>query len=137
MRDLGLDFYGYDKYCQNIFYQGWEGEINKQQKYEIITAFEVFEHFINPLAEIENILQHTRNILFSTQLLPSNNPRPKDWWYYALEEGQHISIYTTKALSVIGQKFKLNLYSDGESLHLLTEKSLSHSEFQNIFKVAR
>ncbi|MCH2048239.1 MAG: methyltransferase domain-containing protein [Trichodesmium sp. ALOHA_ZT_67] len=137
MRDLGLDFYGYDKYCQNIFYQGWEGEINKQQKYEIITAFEVFEHFINPLAEIENILQHTRNILFSTKLLPPNNPHPNDWWYYALEEGQHISIYTTKALSVIGQKFKLNLYSDGESLHLLTEKSLSHSEFQNIFKVAR
>ncbi|MDE5120028.1 MAG: class I SAM-dependent methyltransferase, partial [Trichodesmium sp. St19_bin1] len=137
MRDLGLDFYGYDKYCQNIFYQGWEGEINKQQKYEIITAFEVFEHFINPLAEIENILQHTRNILFSTQLLPSNNPRPKDWWYYALEEGKHISIYTKKALSVIAQKFKLNLYSDGESLHLLTEKRLSNHEFHTIFMVSR
>ncbi|NER01165.1 MAG: methyltransferase domain-containing protein, partial [Okeania sp. SIO3C4] len=137
MRDLGLDFYGYDKYCQNIFYQGWEGDIDREDKYEIITAFEVFEHFINPLAEIEKILQKTRNILFSTQLLPPNNPRPNDWWYYALEEGQHISIFTKKALSVIAQKFKLNLCSDGESLHLLTEKNLSNSEFKSIFRVPR
>ncbi|RQH49055.1 methyltransferase domain-containing protein [Okeania hirsuta] len=137
MRDLGLDFYGYDKYCQNIFYQGWEGEINREQKYEIVTAFEVFEHFINPLAEIEKILQQTRNILFSTKLLPPDNPRPNDWWYYALEEGQHISIFNKKALSVIAQKFKLNLCSDGESLHLLTEKSLSNSEFHSIFRIGR
>ncbi|WP_293078976.1 methyltransferase domain-containing protein [Okeania sp. SIO3B5] len=137
MRDLGLDFYGYDKHCQNIFYQGWEGDIDREDKYEIITAFEVFEHFINPLAEIENILQKTRNILFSTKLLPPDNPRPNDWWYYALEEGQHISIFTKKALSVIAQKFQLNLYSDGESLHLLTEKSLSNSEFYSIFRVGR
>ncbi|MGD1804967.1 methyltransferase domain-containing protein [Dapis sp. BLCC M126] len=137
MRDLGLDFYGYDKYCQNIFYEGWEGEINGEEKYELATAFEVFEHFINPLAEIEKILQRTRNILFSTKLLPSNNPRPNDWWYYALEEGQHISIFTKKALSIIAQKFKLNLFSDGESLHLLTEKSLSSSEFFSIFRVGR
>ncbi|MEM1172101.1 MAG: methyltransferase domain-containing protein, partial [Cyanobacteria bacterium P01_H01_bin.35] len=137
MRDLGLNFYGYDKYCQNIFYEGWEGEINGEEKYELVTAFEVFEHFINPLAEIEKILQQTRNILFSTQLLPSNNPGPNDWWYYALEEGQHISIFTRKALSVIAEKFKLNLCSDGESLHLLTDKNLSNSEFKSIFGVPR
>ncbi|MGD1711994.1 bifunctional glycosyltransferase/class I SAM-dependent methyltransferase, partial [Dapis sp. BLCC M172] len=137
MRDLGLDFYGYDKYCQNIFYEGWEGEINGDKKYELVTVFEVFEHFINPLAEIEKILEKTRNILFSTKLLPPNNPRPNDWWYYALEEGQHISIFTKKALSIIAQKFKLNLFSDGESLHLLTEKNLSSSEFFSIFRVGR
>ncbi len=137
MRDLGLDFYGYDKYCQNIFYQGWEGEIDGSQKYEIVTAFEVFEHLTNPLEEINKILKNTRNILFSTKLLPSNNPHPNDWWYYALESGQHISIYTKKALSVIAQNFKLNLYSDGESLHLLTEQKLSNSQFHKIFNVAR
>ncbi|MEB3340459.1 methyltransferase domain-containing protein, partial [Okeania sp.] len=137
MRDLGLDFYGYDRYCENIFYEGWEGGINGEEKYELVTAFEVFEHFINPLVEIERILQKTRNILFSTKLLPSDNPGVNDWWYYALEEGQHISIFTRKALSFIAQKFKLNLCSDGESLHLLTEKSLSSSEFFSIFRVGR
>ncbi|MGK7922825.1 MAG: methyltransferase domain-containing protein, partial [Trichodesmium sp.] len=137
MRDLGLDFYGYDKYCENIFYEGWEGGINGEEKYELVTAFEVFEHFINPFVELEKILERTRNILFSTKLLPSDNPCPNDWWYYALEEGQHISIFTKKALSIIAQRFKLNLCSDGDSLHLLTEKNLSISEFFSIFRVGR
>jgi glycosyltransferase involved in cell wall biosynthesis len=127
MRDLGFDFYWHDKFCQNIFAKGLEAKLssNIDEKYELVTAFEVFEHFTNPLDEIEQILKYSRNILFSTDLLPENNPKPNEWWYYALQEGQHIAIYTSKALSIIADKYKLNFYSNGRSLHLLTERIIS------------
>src|SRR6187551_714050 len=42
MRDKGFDFYRYDTYCKNMFAEGFDdkGELD----YELITAFEVFEH---------------------------------------------------------------------------------------------
>lgn len=134
MRDAGFDFYWNDKFCKNLFAQGLETDKQSNQSYELVTAFEVFEHFIDPLLEIENILEFSRNILFSTELLPADNPKPGEWWYYALEEGQHISIYTNKALSIIAEKFELNLYSNGSSLHLLTEKKLSPLSFDSLLR---
>ncbi|VXD24074.1 hypothetical protein PL8927_790170 [Planktothrix serta PCC 8927] len=133
MRDSGLNFYGYDKYCQNIFYQGFEG--NEQETYDLVTAFEVFEHFVNPLEEIQSLLKFSKNLLFSTQLLPANHPKPDEWWYYALHEGQHISLYTYQSLVKIAEKFKLNLYSDGSNLHLLTEIKLSESAWKKVVSI--
>ena len=125
MRDLGFDFYWFDRFCTNLFAKGFDFDETKDNPYELVTAFEVFEHFINPLNEIENILKFSKNILLSTELLPENNPKPNEWWYYSLQEGQHISIYTHKALSIIADKYHLNLYSNGLSLHLLAEKKHS------------
>ncbi|MBD1834558.1 glycosyltransferase [Cyanobacteria bacterium FACHB-472] len=133
MRDLGIHFYWYDKFCQNIFAQGFEAEKQENNRYELVTAFEVFEHLVDPIAQIEQILKFSRNILFSTELLPASNPKPNEWWYYSLDEGQHISLYTGKALSIIAENFGLNLYSDGSSLHLLTEKSLSQSWLTSLY----
>ena len=135
MRDLGFNFYWDDKFCQNILAQGFE--INNSHRYELVTAFEVFEHFINPIEEIENILKFSRNILFSTEILPADNPKPDKWWYYAPHEGQHISIYTLKALSIIAEKHNLNFYSSSIpnndiSLHLLTEKKITSGFFENL-----
>ena len=64
------------------------------------------------------------NILFSTDLIPKNNPKPGDWWYYFPLHGQHISFYTKKALSIIGEKFDRKLISDGKSIHLFTKLPL-------------
>ncbi|MCL1470522.1 glycosyltransferase [Argonema antarcticum] len=136
MRDSGFDFHWHDKYCNNIFCKGFEAQDVETRPYELVTAFEVFEHFVNPLAEIENLLNFSKNILFSTELLPESNPKPDEWWYYSLQEGQHISIYTSKALSIIADRLGLNFYSNGLNLHLITEKvippvlfeSLSYSE---------
>ncbi len=124
MRDLGFNFYGYDKFCDNIFSQGLEATEQGIDCYEGVTAFEVFEHFVNPIDEIEQVLRFSRNILFSTGLLPASNPKPIEWYYYAPHEGQHVSIYTSKALLIIAEKFNLNLYSNGLSIHLLTENNL-------------
>jgi glycosyltransferase involved in cell wall biosynthesis len=124
MRDLGFNFYGYDKFCDNIFSQDYAVKDIIHEHYDAVTAFEVFEHFVEPSKEIEQILKFSKNILFSTELLPSSNPKPGEWSYYVPHEGQHISIYTKKSLSVIAEKYNLNIYSNGLSIHLLTEKEL-------------
>lgn len=130
MRDMGLDFYWYDKYCDNIFAKGLEAEENVP--YELLTAFEVFEHFVNPLSDIQNLLKFSNNILFSTELLPESNPNPNEWWYYSLPEGQHVSLYTPKALSEVAKKLGLNIYTNGLNLHLLTPKNLPVGFFENL-----
>jgi len=134
MRDAGFDFYWLDKFCQNIFAQGFEIEAATNNQFELVTAFEVFEHLVHPIYELENLLKISRNILLSTELLPESNPKPDEWWYYVLHEGQHVSIYTAKSLSILAAKFNLNFYSNGSSLHLLTEKELPDDLFQQLEK---
>ncbi|MBE9115971.1 glycosyltransferase [Lusitaniella coriacea LEGE 07157] len=123
MQYIGLNFYGYDKYCKSVFTERVVTQ-PEEEPYQLVTAFEVFEHFTNPLQEISKILEFSRNILLSTELLPHNNPTPEQWGYYATHEGQHIAIYTVKSLEIIAKKFNLNLYTDGCFIHLLTEKRL-------------
>ncbi len=125
MRDAGFDFYGYDKFCDNLFYHGFEAQEDANETYDLVTAFEVFEHFVEPQTELQNILKFSKNILFSTELLPPNNPKPTEWWYYVPNEGQHISIYTSKSLALLAKDFDLNLYTMGSSFHLLTAEKIS------------
>jgi glycosyltransferase involved in cell wall biosynthesis len=132
MRDAGFDFHWLDKFCQNIFAQGFEIDQAAKNEFELVTAFEVFEHLVHPLKEIEELLKLSRNILVSTELFPESNPKPDEWWYYVLHEGQHISLYTAKSFAVMADKFNLNFYSNGSSLHLLTEKKLPQDLFQKL-----
>jgi hypothetical protein len=89
MRDIGFDFYWDDKYTTNLFAKGFE--YKSKGRCEAVTTFESFEHFVNPLEEIEKLLSISKNIIFSTELLPNPIPKPEDWWYYGLDHGQHIS----------------------------------------------
>ena len=133
MRDRGFDFYWQDKFCANIFAKGFEYEDCQRSEFILVTAFELFEHFVYPHQEIEKLLELAPNLLFSTQLLPENNPTPNEWWYYALHEGQHISIYTLDALEFIAEKYGRKLYSDGNSIHLFSSnKNLPANLFELI-----
>jgi len=128
MRDRGFNFYRHDIFCKNIFAVDFED--NGTANYEVITAFEVFEHLIDPMAEIENMLTKSKNIFFSTELQPTNFSNEKDWWYVMPETGQHISLFTMDSLKFIAKKYNLNLYSDGGTFHLLTEKNSSRLLFK-------
>ena len=123
MRDQGFDFYWFDRFCKNIFAQGFKLQELDKPNLALITAFELFEHLENPLQELQEIIDICPHIFFSTELLPENNPTPDQWWYYAPQEGQHISIYTRKSLEILASKYNLQLYTDGKSLHLLTTKT--------------
>jgi hypothetical protein len=130
MRDHGMDFYRNDKYAPNLFAQGFEADEAGNYPYELLTAFEVFEHLVNPLNEIQQMMLYSRSILFTTFLVPVPSPALEAWWYYSLDHGQHISLYTLQSLKVLAQKLNLNLYSNQRSFHLLTDKKLSRTLFE-------
>lgn len=138
MRDSGIDFRWHDEFCENIFAKGFEGQVGSR-RYELATAFEVFEHFADPLKEIARMLTLSESILFTTQLLPEPPPSPEKWWFYGIEHGQHVSFYTRASLRVIGEMFDKRLYSNGKSMHLLTSKRVSRPMFSLLshYKVAR
>lgn len=137
MRDIGFDFYWYDPHSINLLARGFE-TTNKNYKYELVTAFEVFEHFDEPIKEIENIMQFSDNILFSTELLPSTLPKPREWWYYALESGQHISFYSYRTLKYIAQKYNMNLCSNSRNYHLFTKnRKITNKIFNFLLKFLR
>ena len=132
MRDIGFDFYWQDNYCENIFANEFETDNAGTSNFELVTGFELFEHFLNPIEEIEKILRYSRNILVSTFLIPQNNPKPGNWWYYGLEHGQHISIYSYESMKYIAGKYRLNLYSNKKNLHLFTEKKINPLMFKYV-----
>lgn len=133
MRDKGFDFYWDDKYCDNLFAQHFTlAEIPSDQKFEAVTAFEIFEHLVNPLEEIEKLFGYADSIIFSTELVPHKElTNHNDWWYFAPEGGQHIAFYTEKAFDVIAKKFGCNFYSNGKDLHVLTKKTLTRNPLHN------
>jgi hypothetical protein len=133
MRDYGFNFYHYDKYCSNILSQGFNADTSLQIRYELLTAFEVFEHLVNPHKEIEKMLGLSQNILFTTELIPPSNPKPEDWWYYGLEHGQHISFYARRTLEFIARKHNLHFYS-ANALHLLSKKKINKHLFALLAK---
>jgi hypothetical protein len=127
MRDYGFDFYHYDKYAENLFAYGFDGDLKK--KYNLITSFENFEHFVNPIEEIEKIINSTEYLYFTTLLLPNPIPRINDWWYYSTNSGQHISFYSLKTLKYIAKRFNMHLTSDNAITHILSKKKITPGFF--------
>jgi len=125
MRDYGFAFYRLDKYCQNLFTKGFDFEESAHDTLELMTAFEVFEHFPNPSDNLDELLKISSNILFTTELVPASNPKPEEWWYYGLDHGQHISFYTVKSLQYLANSKGLNLYTNSRNFHLFTKKQIS------------
>jgi hypothetical protein len=123
MRDYGFDFYNYDKYAQNLFASGFDGDLTKE--YALVTSFENFEHFVNPLEEIDKIFNITETLYFTTFLLPKDPPPIQSWWYYALDTGQHISFYSKKTLEYIVNKYGMYLISDNVDTHILSKKKIN------------
>jgi len=132
MRDRGYEFFHYDKFAPNLFAQGFEQDEVENIHYELLTAFEVFEHLTNPIDEIREMLNFSSNILFTSLLVPVPPPALESWWYYSLDYGQHVALYTLKSLEVLAQRLNLNLYTNQHSFHLLTNRNLSQIVFRGI-----
>ena len=132
MRDKGFDFYNTDKFCENIFAEYHDlAQLQPNTKFELVTAFEVLEHLINPIEEIRLMFEHSDNLLFSTEIVPNKINAVDDWWYFIPETGQHISLFTIKALEEIAVDLKKHFYTDGIGVHMFTTNPLPNCPFTN------
>jgi hypothetical protein len=125
LRDHGIDARWNDPYCENIFAKGFEFDTSTHDRVDLVTAFESFEHFVEPIVEAESMAKIGKNILFSTELMREPTPKLPEWWYYGKEHGQHIGFFRVPTLQWIANHLGLYLNTDGKSLHLMTSAPLS------------
>jgi 2-polyprenyl-3-methyl-5-hydroxy-6-metoxy-1,4-benzoquinol methylase len=130
MRDLGYDFYWSDRHCQNLFAKQFVA--NTTTAYELMTCFEVFEHLVQPMEEIGEMVKFSANILFTTLLHMRPPNEIETWWYLAPEHGQHVSLYNIRSLQAIAKTSHLHLNSDGVGTHLLSRNPFPECTFKLI-----
>jgi hypothetical protein len=121
MRDIGYDFYWHDPFCENILARNFESD--KSQHYEFLTAFEALEHYVDIPKELDTIFGISKNVVFSTTLVPEPRPEPQEWWYYGTEHGQHVSLYRKATMEFIAKKYGLFVQSFN-NIHFFSEKKI-------------
>lgn len=122
LRDAGVDAYWHDPYTKNLLAQGFEYKDGRAVA--LVTAFEAFEHFVDPQKELDHLLTIAPNVLISTELISDPAPVQDDWWYYGKEHGQHIGFFRLRTLRKMATERGLNLVSDGQSYHFFTENNV-------------
>jgi hypothetical protein len=118
MRDVGFDYYWNDPYAENLFASGFEESL--KGSFTAISAFEVIEHWAEPLQEIQKLFNHTQIVFLSTEIRPMKIPL-RDWMYYGFDHGQHVGLFSTMSLSRIAQIIGATLLSDHHSFHVLSK----------------
>ena len=98
MRDRGWRFSAYEKYTAPFFMDQFLARPD-DRTWDLITAYEVFEHLPAPAAELAVILGCARTFVFFTTD-PWDQQGP-DWDYLNPEQGQHVFFYSGKALHMI------------------------------------
>lgn len=122
LRDVGFDAYWEDPYCKNLVARGFESDTST--KYDVITAFEVFEHIIDPKALVKELIGRAPVVVFSTQT-SDNVVNLEDWWYMGYSHGQHVSIYSKQAIQHLAKQNNAFATSIGENLHVISRNELS------------
>lgn len=133
MRDRGFNFYRQDAYCTNLFAKYFDiSDLNKSETFEIVTAFEVFEHLPDPVREVERMLTLGNAILFSTEVQPSADVKPETWWYFMPDAGQHVSLYSRASLQALANRFGLFYNYNDNDLHLFSRHKINNKLFSLI-----
>ncbi len=134
LRDRGVNALWSDPYCKNLLAVGFE---HSRENASLVTAFEAFEHFVNPMIEAEKLFAVAPNLLFSTDLIATPAPALDQWWYYGLNHGQHIGFFRLQTLQFIARKFDKYLISNGKGCHLFSDKPLRSWQWNLNVRIAR
>lgn len=95
--------------------------INQLGKFELITAFEVFEHVPDVRQLMENLrslLSPDGIVLFSTLLSDGNihSNQRLSWWYASPRNG-HISLFSRDSLTILARNYGFNFGSFSVGFH--------------------
>lgn len=90
-------------------------------KFDLITAYEVFEHVPDVrklIADLTSLLRDDGVILFSTLLSDGHiMPRQRLTWWYASPRNGHISLYSRDSLYLLAQQQEFNFGSFSPVYH--------------------
>jgi len=116
LRTHGFKSTSYDPFVDS------KADLKKSCKYNLITAFEVFEHVPSVptlMRTLTSLLADEGVILFSTLLSDGYIERSKrlNWWYAAPRNG-HISLYAQRTLSLLAVYYNLNFASFSNGFHV-------------------
>lgn len=101
LRDREYAAYCFDRYVTATYARQFTG--SPADRYDLVSAFEVIEHFERPATDLEQIFgPRPRIVLLSTELFSGQGA---DWWYLAPREGQHVFFYSEKAIRLIAAGF--------------------------------
>ncbi|AYQ56210.1 hypothetical protein THERMOT_2229 [Bathymodiolus thermophilus thioautotrophic gill symbiont] len=114
--------------------QGWDSSsydpfvnrdvnIKNLKKFDLITAFEVFEHVPdvdNLMLELSTLIKEDGIVLFSTLLSDGNLEKNKriNWWYVSPRNG-HISVFSKNSLAILAKNHQFNTNSFSAGFHIL------------------
>jgi hypothetical protein len=101
MRDRGLDFRWADKFAANLYARGFEGD--SADRHDLVTAFEVFEHFDDVRGEVERLFAPGHRFVLASTFL--HRGHRDNWWYYVPEVGQHVAFYSRETMTYVGKQF--------------------------------
>jgi Methyltransferase domain len=105
LRDRGLDGHVLDRHARPKYAMGF-GQAGPEAP-ELVTAFEVLEHFVHPKDELRQLFDGRPSaLLISTDAWEGQGP---GWWYLAPDTGQHVFFYSRRALAQVAaeQGFQL------------------------------
>ncbi|NVO07286.1 MAG: class I SAM-dependent methyltransferase, partial [Rhodoferax sp.] len=115
-------------------------ELNVDQLgiFDLVTAYEVFEHVPDPRALMENLSRLTKTdgiILFST-LISDGEIEPYgtlSWWYAAPRNG-HISLFSLRSLTLLAAEYGFHFGSFTNGYHVMwrTVPSWASRIFNNL-----
>lgn len=134
LRDYGVNALWSDPYCENLVARGFA---HNGESADLVTAFEAFEHFVDPPGELAKLLDTSSNILISTQLIPRPTPDQGDWWYYGQDHGQHIGFFRVETLGTLAEANGKHLTTDGGWYHLFSQDKINKVAWRTILRANR
>jgi hypothetical protein len=145
MRDHGYDFWYYDSYCQNLFAEDFAVQADERRSFELLTSFEVFEHMVDPMRDLDEMLRFSKRVIFTTELLPEPMPSMGQWWYHGPDHGQHVGFFSIRTLEWVAKKHSLCFATNGKNFHYLGKAAingrvfrfLTHARAESLLRLCR
>lgn len=103
LRDNGLNAWGLDSYSAPRLALGFQK--TSLEDAEIINLCEVAEHFENPAKSFDELFANQPELLImQTGIFETIDP---DWFYLALDHGQHIFFYSHKSIEYLARRHNM------------------------------
>jgi hypothetical protein len=121
LRDKNIKSYVSDAYAQISYAQGYDS--CNLATAELISAFEVVEHFENPKNDFAAIFKdRPRAVIISTMPYEGQS---EEWWYLTPESGQHIFFYSAEAFQLLAHKYNYEILFAGAYIIFVKEDELT------------